>query len=304
LIRQFTWLLLGLNCLQALVRNEGDALVFLRVFVYVLVSFDTLVLILHAFNYFGFYRFYSFLAPNAFGGWNGLCLLSSLTACFLVFGQQLLGFSRPISWLFSLVLMSLSLPEQSRSGLAASAVIFTLIFLRAFFLSVENWVECTRLRITLKALALILVGIIGVRFGSEMLGRQLSSFAIVGSRPLAALTAEVHSSFSRYFSAVMVLERFLQSPLSGVGFGPVAGIKVAGYPCHTLWAIVMGSYGLVGISGFAIVGFCTFSLGKLRANIWAKLGLIAVVAVVASTTNDVWLWYLLLFVPRLRFSRG
>jgi len=303
IVRQFTWLFLTWACFETLIRSEREARQFIRIFIYSLVAFDSFVLMIHLLVFFGLSKFFLFLNSGAFGGWNGLCLLSVTSSAFLIFDHDN-NFSKPIFSIIIWPLFALPFLEHSRSAIITLALL-------AFFLAIKLIVKSIK-SLNLKNLSknaliatfiatAVVLGIITFEF---IRSREFEFLAnpSLDSQSVTAMGSDFHSNYSRFYTTITLLDHFFSTPLLGKSYGAIANIKVAGYPCHTLWAMGVASYGVLGGACLIICIISCISLKSLFAKKWLALAIFTCVIIVSSTTNDVWQWYAVCLVPLMKVN--
>lgn len=304
LLRQFLWLIMAFYLVSSCVINDDDIFIATKLFIYIMVAFSAILVMLWFLYHAGFNQYYWFLSSSSFGGWNGFSLLCAVGIVFLLFdpGLALTIGTRAV---LSTPLALIPLFERSRSAIALMVAVFSLWFLKLALVWIGRLcaVRWRRLALQCVLIGLLLIAA-WVVFYPAML-TQVSFLALAGkdNRTIAVMGSDLHSSYSRYFSAIQVLGRFIDSPWFGQGYSEVNAIEVAGYRCHTLWALVLGAYGAVAAS--LLVGWISMvvSFRHISEKAWLAIGLMMCLAVVCSTTNDIWLWYILLFIPFVKTNR-
>jgi hypothetical protein len=303
LLRQFLWLIMAFYLVGSYVINDDDIFMASKLFIYILVAFSAILVTLWFLYHAGFNQYYGFLSSSSFGGWNGFSLLCVVGIVFLLFdpGLALTIGTRAV---LSTPLALIPLFERSRSAIALMVAVFSLWFLKLALVWIGRLcaVRWCRLALQCVLFGLLLIAAWVVFYPAMV--TQVSFLALAGkdNRTIAVMGSDLHSSYSRYFSAIQVLGRFIDSPWFGQGYSEVNAIEVAGYRCHTLWALVLGAYVAVAVSVLIMCLFVFLSVSRIRKQVWLSVGLMTCLIVVSSTTNDVWLWYILLFLPFLRWK--
>ena len=288
------WLVLMWFVLKSVVIDRGRNLFFFKVTVDVLCSlllFMTLGWFLRAP---GLGRLFNFLGDDVFGGWNGLSLLCAMVAGFLLFCGGSLYPRRGLLVRIGLLGIQPYLNHSRSAMLLLCAVGAIKAF--DFLVRVAINRRSTPLQRFLVSCLIVVTPLASLYFMFPVVAAAYGNLMRLSADPVAVIASgsDVHSAASRYFSTLEILRRFAEAPFLGNSYAAVRSIKVFGYVCHTLWAVVLSSYGLTGL----LVTFFLLANPVIRRVVSSGLdGILLVsivgVCVISSTTNDFWLWYLI-----------
>jgi hypothetical protein len=295
LICGLLWLILTWFIVSEKILKNGFENIFWKLFVDVLYYFSILLSILWFARILGLSRVFSFLRDDVFGGWNGLSILCAMVAGLLLSpaGNDFNVKSR----LQRVVLLGLQpFLNGSRGAILLLGALAGLVMIGWLMGIVRNRNAHPAIRFFGLCLCFgAPVAISILLFPKAIVFLQ----TIIGSNAdlnvLVASGSDIHSAYSRYFSAVELIHIFFQSPFIGSSYAAIRDVKVMGYSCHTLWAIIVSSYGLLGLV------LCLFPLAPgIFRWVWSGRSpivfLVCLVSFVAisSMTNDFWLWYLVI----------
>lgn len=116
----------------------------------------------------------------------------------------------------------------------------------------------------------------------------LDSFSLLGKGDALI------SSRSRSLTNLMLLTKFADSPLFGVGSAEVFKTKALGYMSHTLYLIVLSAYGLAGLFFLPFLSFAARSWDRARK--WRVSAMLLLLSLTASFFNDPFPLYGLIIV--------
>lgn len=163
---------------------------------------------------------------------------------------------------------------------ARAAALLLLLALLFIFLR-DRIPRCSRFWMMALAASILIMVIVAINFP---LMEQFGGFSWLGSGN-PTLSARFRSEVNW-----LLLGRFLDSPLSGMGWNAVLDVRSGGYICHTFYLILLASYGLLGVLPLmAWLGIWLYFAPATERGLFSMT--ILAVVVNASFVNDPVGWY-------------